>query len=460
MSPGELPKTSDPACQSGLVLQLREFTDEELIGFALANPQEGRYLLCLYCRYRSLVESIVTSSQQSQVMAGTVWVQVRRRLDRLNVQENKFLSWLTALSADTLTQVLRGNQKLLTTVSAANPVVLAYIDQALQQLSPPQRFVVILHDAYQWSLAQIKSWMADQQWNLPVNQIASSLQQARQVLIATLPLDLRTLFWNTQDDLDEQLQLTLQGLEFDLDLEREGFRQWYSQQGTHLAAPTSRGLLIGGAVAALLALGIPLGWQGISHLQEDPALDSLAGLSPSAAQQNIPVQPEEQKAQQNIPVQPEEQKEASSPQAAPIARPALQKPAPNKIVPPTVSAAAAPPKPQTIIPPLEAKPRTTIVPAASRPAPVTANGTVASPTLSDSHAMARVLVVATTSEQVRQIKKQFPRSFSKTCSGSPCLQVGAFKASANAEQLANQLRAQGYTVNIDHPLELGSIHSK
>lgn len=404
-------------CQTDVVTQLREFTDEELVGFALANPQEGRFLLGLYCRYRSLVESIVASSQQAQVMAATVWVQVLRRLPTLNLRDKKFLNWLTVLSADVLTQVLRGNQKLLTNTSSYNPILLAYLGQALQQLPTPQRFLTILHDVYQWPPAQIQSWMADQQWTLPLTQINQILQQGHQLLQANLPSDLKNLCWNLQEPLEDQLRFSLQGLEFDPELERENYRQWYQQQATSPAtalsvSDASKSLPKVAAVGLLVLFGGYLAWQGINTL--------TANLStPLPTVSAPPPQPEpevvsEPKAEANVPIP---KTVAKPPQAEPNA------PTPVKVTQPTPK--PQPTKPKAVLP--------------------------AQPTSRSNKTLAKVVVVASSADEIQRLRRQFPSSFPKTCPGGQCVQVGAFKTAGNAEELAGELRTQGFTVNVVKP---------
>ncbi len=407
-------RATDPICQSDILLQLRELSDEQLVSNALSKPKEGRYLLCLDCRHRPLVESIVGSSPQSKVMAATVWIQVRRRLERLNTQESKFLSWLTVLSADTLAQILRGNQKLLTNSTTENPVVMGYLDSALQQLPPPERFVLVLHDVYQWSLPQIKSWMNDQQWSVQLEHLEDSLNQARDFVIDTLPLDLRNICWPPQAMLGEQLCTALQGLEFDLEGERRSFGQWYTQQGNKpeknllgsLAGdnPEQAGgrfhlpsqVLWASGIVGMIGIGSFIGYQGVNILS-----NNLSSSPTEVAALNMPVAPQATQKQPKPvviatrpvasiapkPVIVEKPKPepvapvlAEKPPEPKFVAPALEKP---KVRPPTprpvvVGAALAEPKPQVIAlnaaPPLEKvvapKPKTIIAVTPKRKARV------------------------------------------------------------------------------------------
>ncbi|WP_287128710.1 SPOR domain-containing protein [Candidatus Cyanaurora vandensis] len=400
-------------CQAELILQLRECTDEELVELARTHPEEGRYLLCLYCRYQSLVESLVASSQQAPVMAATVWVQVRSKLTTLNIQERKFLSWLTVLSADTLTQVLRGNQKLLTSASTANPVTLAYVDQALQQLSPPERFMVIFHDVYQWPLAQIRSWLTEQQWTVPASQLTLYLQQAHQRLLANLPPDLKTLCWQAQSP-EEQLRTALQGLEFDPELERERYHQWHQQGQPITTRP--QGIWVAG-ILTLVGLGGFLAWQGVTNLSAN-----LAAPPIQTVPKPVPIAPV---VADRGPDTSERASVTPTTPVEPARVPTTNLPKPNNLsvlVKPVATAAViVPAKPQSV------------TPASTKPT------------------LAKVVVVASSPAQVAQLRRQFPASFPKICAENQCIQVGAFKTSDNAEELAAQLRARGYEVNVIAP---------
>ncbi len=441
-------------CQSGLILQLRDFTDEELIEFVLTNPREGRYFMGLYCRYRSLVESITAVNSQNPAIAGTVWILAYRRLTEYNPQSQKFLSWLTVLSADTLAQVMRSNQKLLTGATTLNPVLLAYIDQGLRKLSAPQRFILILHEIYQWTVPQIKKWMADQQWQMDPQEIDALRQQGRQLLLDFLPTDIKSLCWNNQLSNDQHFNNSLQALEFDAEIEQESFRQWYVQhQSNDPPQATQKQLRPWWGLAALLVLGV-VGWQGASiltsglasgitspvvvseetvenNIEEAPALEpskltQVPKEAPTPISTPDPVEPD----------QPDGDQPRSKTQPAPEA----------KSTPPLEVKPNQPVKAAKAIPP-EAKPLQPVKPK-SDPAPPPEVTPVKKTVVAVAPTLTRVLIVVSDPTQLDQVKKQFPSSFNKACGDATCLQVGAFKTINSAESLASKLRSQGLSVTV------------
>jgi len=295
--------------------------------------------------------------------------------------------------------------------------------------------------------------MQEQQWNLSVNQLETFLKQAQLLMLDQLPLDLRSLTWTGDSAPEEQLACTLQGLEFDLDIEREGFRQWYLQQGNALNQPrrlNPQWLWVAGLVG-LVGLGSYLAWQSTNTLKvnleaSNPAIEEPTTSAPvpdtqpapsanssatSMAESVVGAPMNETPAMPTAPVATEEPPVVSAP--APKIKPAAQ-PVPSS---------------QTKVLPVASESITKTAPPVQPEVPKIKQ----SPT--KPRLLARVIVVASSPEETENLKKEFPRSFPKSCDGGDetrqCFQVGAFKTTNNAQSFAGKLRLKGYEVDVIAP---------
>lgn len=194
-------ETNHPMIQS-----LFRYSDRELLTLFQRYPDEGKYFTAIYCRYGSIVYSLiqhqVNSPVQIDYLFALIWRHIFHELRGLDlsaeVRENAKItlqSWLinsTALCIKSceLPQV----ESIYYSLQIAPPPLWVYVQQALNLMPALMRISLIMEQTFHWSATRIAAYLQAEGESISPTDVNSLLKEAYQRLEALLPADIRSMY--------------------------------------------------------------------------------------------------------------------------------------------------------------------------------------------------------------------------------------------------------------------------
>lgn len=202
-----------PECSHSLITSLSRYNDQELLTLFQRHPDRGQYFTALFCRYSSLVYTLIRHSARSPVQAdylfALTWRHIYHELGGLDLPEANRTRQLTDPTAPPITlqswlinvTALCINRAELPPVEAihyslehTSPPLWCYVDQALEQLPPVQRLVVLLTNTFHWSDTRIAAYLQAEGETMTAADVQTIFQQGCRQLEALLPSDIRLIY--------------------------------------------------------------------------------------------------------------------------------------------------------------------------------------------------------------------------------------------------------------------------
>ena len=194
-------ETNHPMIQS-----LFHYSDRELLTLFQRYPDEDKYFTAIYCRYGSIVYSLIQHQVKSPVqidyLFALIWRHIFHELRGLDlsagVDENAKItlqSWLinsTALCIKSceLPQV----ESIYYSLQIAPPPLWVYVQQALNLMPALMRISLIMEQTFHWSATRIAAYLQAEGESISPTDVDSLLKEAYQKLEALLPADLRSMY--------------------------------------------------------------------------------------------------------------------------------------------------------------------------------------------------------------------------------------------------------------------------
>lgn len=185
-------------CQSSMVRGLASYSDHKLLELFQSNPLSARYFVGLFCRYAPLVDSLLpeVASAQTRIL----WQQyLWQHLHTWFLQVRLKAGDLSLRVQEEICQCLDGSdfpdeQSLAGCETTLSPVLSCYLCLGLASLTPPLRFILVLHDRFHWSVPQIVAQLEREGYASSIEEIQNKVEEARQLLFQTIPVDIRALY--------------------------------------------------------------------------------------------------------------------------------------------------------------------------------------------------------------------------------------------------------------------------
>ncbi|PSN19144.1 RNA polymerase subunit sigma-70 [filamentous cyanobacterium CCP5] len=198
-----------PECDRTLVQSLFHHTDQELVKSFQQHPEAGCYFTALFCRYSSLVYSLIRHSAKSPVQAeylfALTWRHIFHELGGLDCSaaedsrpQGKAFSlqgWLINVTALCINQaVIPEVESIHYSLQKVSPPFWCYIEQALDQLAPAERLMVLMARTFRWSETRIAAYLQAEGERITPAQVKARLQDAYQQLQAAMPADIQGIY--------------------------------------------------------------------------------------------------------------------------------------------------------------------------------------------------------------------------------------------------------------------------
>lgn len=188
-----------------IVKSLFHHSDQELLTLFQRYPEQGKYFTTIFCRYSPIVFTLIRHSARSPVQAdylfALTWRHIYHELRGLDLrndlapESSSFQNWLINMTAICINQAdLPPVESIHYNLQAAPPPLWCYLEQALEQLQPMIRLIVVMAQSFHWSETRIAAYLQAEGESISPAQVRIQLQQGYQLLEAGLPEDIRAIY--------------------------------------------------------------------------------------------------------------------------------------------------------------------------------------------------------------------------------------------------------------------------
>ena len=196
------PESNHPIVQS-----LFHHSDQELLTLFQCYPEQGKFFIAIFCRYSPIVYRLIRHSVRSPVQVdylfALTWRHIYYELGSLNLCEDRspevssFQNWLINITALCINEAeLPPVESIRYSLQDASLPLLCYMEQALEQLPPIMRLIVLMAQTFHWSETRISAYLQAEREMLSVADVKAQLLQGYHLLEAALPEDLRVIYLN------------------------------------------------------------------------------------------------------------------------------------------------------------------------------------------------------------------------------------------------------------------------
>jgi hypothetical protein len=197
-----------PEANHPLVKSLFHHSDRELLTLLQQHSDSGKYFTALFCRYSPIVYTLIRHSARSPVQAeylfALTWRHIHHELSGLDFTqtggENLTLqNWLINMTAYCINDIeLPPTEAIHYSLKATSPPLWCYVEQALEQLTPVLRLMVLMAQTFHWSETRIAASLQAEGEAITSSDVANFLQEGYRMLEDKLPTDIRTIYFGEQ----------------------------------------------------------------------------------------------------------------------------------------------------------------------------------------------------------------------------------------------------------------------
>lgn len=206
-----------PECEHDIVRSLAPQSDYELVTKFQLSPTDGRYFAALFCRYSSVVYSLIRHSARSPVQAdylfALTWRHILYELGGVDLAaatppakaptngsqpvaaEFSLQAWLISLTAAYINQaVLPDVESIHYALKDAPPPLWCYTNRALDAIAPKYRLMILMAQTLEWSETRIAAYLQAEGEQSSAPAVREDLAVAYQSLERALPEDIRAIY--------------------------------------------------------------------------------------------------------------------------------------------------------------------------------------------------------------------------------------------------------------------------
>ncbi|MBD2523591.1 MULTISPECIES: sigma-70 family RNA polymerase sigma factor [unclassified Nostoc] len=196
-----------PEANHPLVKSLFHHSDHELLTLFQRHPDAGKYFTVIFCRYSPIVYTLIRHSARSPVQAdylfALTWRHIYYELGGLNLTSPEsgepaltMQNWLINMTAFCINEIkLPPTEAIHYSLQATSPPLWCYVQQALDQLPPVLRLIVLMSQTFHWSETRIAAYLQAEGEAIAPNEVANFLQEGYRMLEDKLPTDIRAIYF-------------------------------------------------------------------------------------------------------------------------------------------------------------------------------------------------------------------------------------------------------------------------
>ncbi|MEH1853628.1 MAG: sigma-70 family RNA polymerase sigma factor [Nostoc sp.] len=190
-----------------LVKSLFHHSDHELLTLFQRYPDAGKYFTVIFCRYSPIVYTLIRHSARSPVQAdylfALTWRHIYYELGGLKLTDSEsgeealtMQNWLINMTAFCINEIkLPPTEAIHYSLQATSPPLWCYVEQALDQLPPILRLIVLMSQTFHWSETRIAAYLQAEGEAIAPSVVANFLQEGYLMLEDKLPADIRAIYF-------------------------------------------------------------------------------------------------------------------------------------------------------------------------------------------------------------------------------------------------------------------------
>ncbi|NMG08447.1 sigma-70 family RNA polymerase sigma factor [Brasilonema sp. UFV-L1] len=195
-----------PEANHPLIKSLFHYADQELLTLVQQNPHAGRYFTAIFCRYNPIVYTLIRHSARSPVQAdylfALTWRHIYYELNGLDLNSSQFTkegltvqNWLINITAYCINEIqLPPTEAIHYSLKETSPPLWCYVEQALDQLPPILRLMILMAQTFRWSETRIAAYLQAEGEIIKPSEVANLLQSGYLMLEERLPKDIRVIY--------------------------------------------------------------------------------------------------------------------------------------------------------------------------------------------------------------------------------------------------------------------------
>ncbi len=196
-----------PEANHPLVKSLFHHSDNELLTLFQRYPEAGKYFTVIFCRYSPIVYTLIRHSARSPVQAdylfALTWRHIYYELGGLNLTSSEpgeealtMQNWLINMTAFCINEIqVPPTEAIHYSLQATSPPLWCYVEQALDQLPPVLRLIVLMAQTFHWSETRIAAYLQAEGEAIAPIEVANFLQEGYRMLEDKLPADVRAIYF-------------------------------------------------------------------------------------------------------------------------------------------------------------------------------------------------------------------------------------------------------------------------
>ncbi len=194
-----------PEANHPLIKSLAHYSDQELLTLFQRHADAGQYFTAIFCRYSSMVYTLIRHSARSPVQAdylfATTWRHIFYELSGLDLRSATgetiltLQAWLLNITAICINQAdLPAVETIHYSLKEAPPPLWCYIEQALDQIPSVLRLMVLMAQTFGWSETRISAYLQAEGEGMSAAEVRVRLKEGYQLLEEKLPEDIRAIY--------------------------------------------------------------------------------------------------------------------------------------------------------------------------------------------------------------------------------------------------------------------------
>jgi hypothetical protein len=192
-----------PEAKHEILRSLEIYSDRELVSLHQLHPEQGKFFTALFCRYSSIVHSVVQHAVESQVQAdylfAIAWRQIFGELSKVKLsadpEATNWQNWLMDITGNTIDRLeIPAPDRIRYALTDAPPPLRCYLERGLDSIPPLSRLIVVMTQSLKWNEQRISAYLQGEGQKIPATSIPNYLAEGYQQLEAAIPQDIQDIY--------------------------------------------------------------------------------------------------------------------------------------------------------------------------------------------------------------------------------------------------------------------------
>jgi hypothetical protein len=192
-----------PEANHQILRSLTVYSDRELVSLHTLHPEQGKFFTAFFCRYSSIVYSVVRhaveSERQANYLFALAWQDIFHQLRSVKLSADpdaiNWQNWAIDITAGTIDRVeVPAADRVNYELATAPPPLRCYLERGLDLLAPLVRTIVVMHQCFKWNEQRICAYLEGEGEKIAVDRIPLYLAEGYRQLEANLPQDIQEIY--------------------------------------------------------------------------------------------------------------------------------------------------------------------------------------------------------------------------------------------------------------------------